>query len=75
MSTFEEALDSITETNISICKERKQALCHQLRSVISPMQIELPTKGSIRVIYKKMLLQTDSVTRGPLYAQLNRIKL
>ena len=35
LSTFEEALDSITETNISICMKRMQALCNQLRSVIS----------------------------------------
>ena len=29
LSTFEEALDSITNTNVSIFKERMQALCHQ----------------------------------------------
>ena len=29
LSIFEEALNSITNTNVSIFKERMQALCHQ----------------------------------------------
>ena len=48
LSNFEEALDFVTKSNVSLRKERMLAVCHQLRFVISPPMIDLPQKGSIR---------------------------
>jgi hypothetical protein len=50
LSNFEESLGSITKPNISICKESMLTLSQQLSSVISPTQIDMPTRGSIRII-------------------------
>ena len=56
LSAFEEALDSISRTNISICKELMQELCRQLRSVIPPPTIGVPQKGSIRNLQQNVTL-------------------
>ena len=71
LSTFEEALDSITETNISICKERMQALCHQLRSVISPPVKGGHRKGSIRNLQQNVTLNRFGNKRSTACSAMN----